>query len=71
MMFFAFIFALCEFIIWRESKWKFDYVSKFKLFITLLVFIYCLSTLREMTNIIDNFLPFINLFAWINMVIEM
>ena len=50
MMFFAFIFALCEFIIWRESKWKFDYVSKFKLFITLLVFIYCLSTLREMNK---------------------
>jgi hypothetical protein len=71
MMGFAFIFGLCEFIIFRESKNTFVYVDPFKLIIIVLVFTYCLSTLQEMTEEIDSLLPFINLFAWFNLVIEM
>jgi hypothetical protein len=71
MMFFAFIFGLCEFIIFRESKNTFVFVDPFKLIIIVLVFTYCLCTLNEMTAEIDSLLPFINLFAWFNLVIEM
>ena len=68
---FAFIFGLVEFIVYRESKNSFVYVDKFKVVIIILVFIYCLFTLHEMTPEIDSLLPFINLFAWFNLVIEM
>jgi len=71
MMCFAFVFGLCEFIIFRESKNTFVYVDPFKLTIITLVFTYCLSTLQEMTEEIDALLPFINLFAWFNFVREM
>ena len=71
MMGFAFIFGLVEFIVYKESKNSFAYVDKIKLVIIVLVFIYCLSTLHEMTETVDSLLPFINLFAWFNLVIEM
>jgi hypothetical protein len=69
MMGFAFIFGFCELVIFIESKNSLVYVDKIKLTIVFLVFTYCLNTLQEMTETADSFLPFINLFAWINMVI--
>jgi len=71
MMAFAFIFFVVEFIVYRESKNSFVYVDKIKLLIIFLVFIYCLLTLQEMTENVDSLLPFINLCAWFNLVIEM
>jgi len=69
MMGFAFIFGFCELVIFIESNNSLVYVDKIKLTIVFLVFTYCLNTLQEMTETADSFLPFINLFAWINMVI--
>ena len=68
MMGFASIFGLVEFIVFRESKNSLAYVDKFKVVIIILVFTYCLNTLQEMTAEIDSLLPFINLFAWFNLV---
>ena len=71
MMGFAFVFGLCEFIIFRESKYSFVYIDMFKIVIIILVFTYCLNTLQEMTANVDSLLPFINLFTWFNLVREM
>ena len=71
MMGFASIFSFIELIVFKESKYSFVYVDKIKVVMIILVFVYCLSTLREMTSTTDSLLPFINLCAWFNLVLEM